>query len=82
MVVEVDGKHHYVIETGQASPDRYAAMVAADRNLKLAGYEVFRFGVAELEGPKSEAMVRDFFRSLLRRYGVIVPSGSPSPPKR
>ena len=76
VVVEVDGKHHYANESGQASPDRYATMVAADRNLKLAGYEVFRFGVAELEGRESEAMVQDFFRSLLRRYGVVVPTGS------
>jgi very-short-patch-repair endonuclease len=77
VVIEVDGKHHYATENGQASPDRYADMVSADRNLKLAGYEVFRFGVAELKGPDSEAMVQDFFRSLLRSHGLTVPSGSP-----
>lgn len=76
VVIEVDGKHHYATETGQASPERYADMIAADRKLKLAGYEVFRFGVAELERQGSEAIVQDFFRSLLRKHGVPVPAWS------
>jgi hypothetical protein len=33
-----------------ASLDTYAVMVAADRDLRLAGYEVFRFGANEVVG--------------------------------
>ena len=41
MVIEVDGKHHYADANGSADVQRYAQMVKADRELKLAGYEVF-----------------------------------------
>jgi hypothetical protein len=45
-------------------------MVAADRDLKLAGYEVYRFGAAELNGDHGRERVRAFFEALFRRYGV------------
>ena len=48
VVVEVDGIHHYSDEAGTPSPRKYAEMVGADRDLRLAGYEVYRFGGAEL----------------------------------
>lgn len=48
VVIEVDGIHHYSDEAGRPSPGRYAEMVRADRGLRLAGYEVYRFGGAEL----------------------------------
>jgi very-short-patch-repair endonuclease len=38
-VLEVDGKHHYARDDGLADTTRYAKMVAADRELKLAGYQ-------------------------------------------
>lgn len=38
IVVEVDGLHHYADHAGAGNPDRYAAMVRADRELRLAGY--------------------------------------------
>ncbi len=45
-------------------------MMAEDRKLRLAGYEVYRFGGAELQGELGEAPVRDFFEGLFRRYGI------------
>lgn len=48
VVIECDGREHYADDTGEASPQRYAAMMEADRDLRLKGYEVYRFGGAEL----------------------------------
>ena len=70
VVIEVDGKHHYASPTGSADVQRYAQMVKADRDLKLAGYEVFRFGAVELQAPTAKADVKLFFEALFRRYGV------------
>lgn len=69
VVVEVDGKEHYS-EDGRASPTRYAAMVAADRELRLAGYEMYRLGAAELRGEDGQERARAFFEALFRRHGV------------
>ncbi|MBA8955989.1 hypothetical protein ACFQU9_19195 [Actinomadura namibiensis] len=42
-----------------------------DRSLKLAGYEVFRFGTAELEEVRSaEGVLREFFAALYREFKV------------
>lgn len=72
VVIEVDGKHHYADgTTGMADPARYAAMVSADRDLKLAGYEVFRFGAAELRSETSQNEVHAFFVALFRRFKVL-----------
>lgn len=70
VVIEVDGKHHYADKSGTADVQRYAQMVRADRELKLAGYEVFRFGAAELQTPTAKADVKVFFEALFKRYGV------------
>lgn len=71
VVVEVDGKHHFADEKGRASPTKYSAMVAADRDLRLAGYEVYRFGATELNTDEGvAAVVKDFFRRLFARHGV------------
>jgi very-short-patch-repair endonuclease len=43
IVLEVDGETHYAAN-GRPDPRQYADGVRADRELKLAGYEVFRFG--------------------------------------
>lgn len=64
IVVEVDGKHHYTDDRGIASPQRYAEMVREDRAIRLDGYEVFRFGAAELTGDVGERLVNDFFDRL------------------
>ncbi len=74
IVLEVDGKHHYSRENGKADCARYATMAAADRELRLAGYEVFRFGADELQGDGGRRMVKSFFDVLFKRYGVSVPS--------
>jgi hypothetical protein len=73
VVVEVDGKHHYANSAGLADGQLYARMVKADRELKLAGYEVFRFGAAELQTPTAKADVKRFFKALFLRYGVQIP---------
>jgi hypothetical protein len=78
VVVEVDGKQHYADDSGQAAVAKYAAMVAADRELKLGGYDVFHFGGAELEGEAGRQRVRQFFDSLFKRYGVTVPTRLPN----
>jgi very-short-patch-repair endonuclease len=70
IVVEVDGKHHYADAAGRASPERYATMMSADRELRLAGYEVYRFGAVELTGDDAEARVQEFFVSLLARHRI------------
>jgi hypothetical protein len=47
--------------------------MAADRDLRLAGYEVFRFGASELDGNEdASAAVELFFKTLFRRHGVVV----------
>lgn len=78
VVVEVDGRHHFA--NGEvASPARYAEMAAEDRRLRLQGYEVYRFGAAELGdveraegrfavGPRSKQLVVDFFEKLFARH--------------
>jgi hypothetical protein len=85
VVIEVDGQHHYADidrpippehksappKRYPASPKLYAEMVSADRDLRLAGYEVFRFGASELCGAGSEERIQDFFERLLRLHGVI-----------
>lgn len=73
VVLEVDGVQHYSDGQGRADVHRYAEGMGADRELKLAGYEVFRFGGSELQ-KKADAsvMLREFFVQLFRRYGVVV----------
>ncbi len=47
-------------------------MAVGDRELKLAGYEVFRFGAEELQGGSAQEMVKRFFDTLFKRYGVSI----------
>lgn len=66
VVLEVDGVQHYADRQGRASPPRYAEMVSADRGLRLAGYEVYRFGGHEIADRHQAADVLDkFFDDLL-----------------
>ncbi len=65
IVLEVDGQQHYS-SNGQGNPQIYAAMARGDRDLKLAGYEVYRFGASELATPTAtfkamEPFVRELF---------------------
>ncbi|MBC3842055.1 hypothetical protein GXW82_23300 [Streptacidiphilus sp. 4-A2] len=70
VVIELDGKQHYADEkTHIADSRRYAGMVAEDRQLRLRGYEVYRFGGAELEDrDAAAALLDDFFVRLANRY--------------
>lgn len=71
IVIEVDGDHHYTGSNGFSSPAKYGNTVRGDRDLKLAGYEVFRFGGAELNRPEAaRAVLQQFFSDLFRRYSV------------
>ena len=66
VVLEVDGKHHYATE-GRADPEVYARTMRGDRELKLNGYDVYRFGAAELATPeRAQVVVQAFFRDLYR----------------
>ncbi|MET3937154.1 hypothetical protein [Arthrobacter sp. OAP107] len=66
VVLEVDGKQHYA-NGDTASPALYSDMVAEDRRLRLAGYEVYRFGGAELMKRDADRMVAEFFDQLAER---------------
>jgi hypothetical protein len=71
-VIEVDGRQHYASDENLQNPDpeRYAAMVREDRALQLSGYEVYRFGTAELHGQAGETDLNAFFDALLERHSV------------
>jgi hypothetical protein len=69
IVIEVDGKHHFSVDE-KPSLKTYAEMVSADRELRLAGYEVYRFGANELVGNGAEARITDFFDKLFRLHRV------------
>lgn len=71
VVLEVDGITHYTSVDRKPDPYRYANNVASDRELKLAGYEVFRFGSVELKQSNALATVDRFFSKLYSTYGVL-----------
>ncbi|BDB27317.1 DUF559 domain-containing protein [Cupriavidus sp. P-10] len=72
IVIEVDGKHHYAADPeGKASAQRYADMARSDRALKLAGYEVYRFGAHELLADNADEQVREFFVAMFARYRTL-----------
>ncbi len=71
VVIECDGRQHYADDVGQASPQRYAAMMAEDRDLRLKGYEVYRFGGAELTDTADPQQLLDtFFDRLAEWYSA------------
>jgi very-short-patch-repair endonuclease len=78
VVLEVDGIQHYSSaqttdgwRNAKADRKEYARTVRGDRDLKLSGYEVFRFGTAELEHRDAARQVlRGFFADLFREYKV------------
>lgn len=72
IVLEVDGSQHYTRDHGR-TPDtaKYAEMMAGDRDLKLRGYEVYRFGHDELRDEASaHTVLGRFLFELFQRYGV------------
>lgn len=69
VVIEVDGQHHFTRNDKPSLP-AYAEMVSADRDLRLAGYEIFRFGANELVGAGAQALIERFFDRLFQLHGV------------
>ncbi|MEV7427756.1 hypothetical protein [Streptomyces sp. NPDC091212] len=72
IVLEVDGVQHYTRDNGR-TPDttKYADMVAADRDLRLRGYEVFRFGHDELKQVEdAKKLLLQFIPDMLHRFKV------------
>ena len=68
VVIEVDGQHHF---TRNDRPSlAYSEMVSADRDLRLAGYEIYRFGANELVGAGALALIERFFDRLFHLHGV------------
>ncbi|WP_208948633.1 hypothetical protein [Streptomyces subrutilus] len=84
IVLEVDGSQHYTRDRGQR-PDsaKYAETMAADRDLKLRGYEVFRFGHDELKDATAarvllEQFLPALFQALQRqRRNRLTPTAPP-----
>ena len=70
VVIEVDGQQHYAGPDGRADPREYARLAAGDRGLRLAGYEVYRFGAIELLDDGATNLVKNFFDTLFQIHGV------------
>lgn len=69
IVIEVDGKQHYS-DDNNPSPKKYAEMVRLDRELKLLGYEVYRFGGYELTVDNTD-QIKDFFNKLFIKHNLL-----------
>lgn len=69
IVLEVNGRHHFS-ENDHPYLNVYADMVSADRKLRLAVYEVYRFGANELVGEGAESKMADFFEKLFRLHHI------------
>ena len=70
VVIEVDGSQHFSTD-GRPDAAKYADSMRGDRDLKLNGYEVFRFGATELrDHERTRTMLQQFFADLFRRFQV------------
>lgn len=81
VVIELDGVQYYsegtVLREGDqyprplASPSAYASMVSAQRDMTLAGYEVYRFGGKEFQDKaRAVDIVKQFFADLFAKHGI------------
>lgn len=71
VVLEVDGTQHFTSPDGRPDAAKYAASMRGDRDLKLSGYEVFRFGATELQDrDRARTLLQQFFADLFRRFDV------------
>jgi len=71
VVIEVDGASHFTSPDGRPDSTKYADNMRGDRDLKLSGYEVFRFGATELQNRDSaRILLQQFFSDLFRRFNV------------
>lgn len=72
IVIEIDGVQHYADANGKASVDKYAEMVEANREMTLAGYEVYRFGGKEFwDEQVAKRRVKSFLKDLFQKYGIV-----------
>jgi very-short-patch-repair endonuclease len=69
IVIEIDGVQHYA-ELDKPSPKLYSSMVSADRELKLLGYEVYRFGGFELNQQSAPDTIKSFFDALFGKHKI------------
>jgi hypothetical protein len=53
-------------------------MVQADRDLRLLGYEVYRFGGAELSEESGESAATAFLRRLFQKHKIKPEAGTTS----
>lgn len=65
VVLEVDGQQHYATSAGEPSPRIYSDTTRGDRELRLSGYEVYRFSGYELSDDRAADTAREFFSRLL-----------------
>ena len=65
VVLEVDGQQHYATSAGEPSPRIYSDTTRGDRDLRLSGYEVYRFSGYELRDDRAADTVKEFFDRLL-----------------
>ena len=83
VVIELDGAQHYAdsqkinmhgreCSVCIASPAKYASMVKAQREMTLAGYEVYRFGGKELMESDAREVIRQFFTELFQKHAVVL----------
>lgn len=71
IIIELDGIEHYSDKAGKADPKKYAAMMREDRRVRLAGYEVYRFGGQDFVDKESaKPTLKIFFEGLLQKYGI------------
>lgn len=81
VIVEVDGQQHYstgMDASAKPSPEEYARTTRSDRHLRLAGYEVYRFGGYELRDENlCASAVMEFFTRLFRRHKLLDTPASP-----
>lgn len=77
VVIEIDGIQHYAnyIQGNSkhyASVDKYAEMVSAQREMTLAGYDVYRFGGKELyDELVGKNIIKKFFNMLFEKYRIL-----------
>jgi len=69
VVIEIDGVQHYA-ESDKPSPKLYSSMVSADRELKLLGYEVYRFGGFELNQENAVETIKLFLDALFEKHEI------------
>lgn len=76
VVIEIDGVQHYADyihgnSRHYASVDIYAEMVSAQREMTLAGYDVYRFGGKELyDASVGKNIIKGFFKMLFEKYQI------------